>query len=49
MNCEKLKNLTYTLKKTVDALENVEDEKIKTSLIEAARETTKEILALLTD
>lgn len=47
MNYEKLWNLTVSLKNIVLAMENVEDGKIKTSLIESAKETTKEILSLL--
>ncbi len=47
MNKEKLKNITYVLQRIVDAIYFVEDEKIKNSLIESAKETIKEILGLL--
>lgn len=47
MNYEKLWNLAESLKKIISAMENVEDGKIKTPLIEAAKATTKEIFDLL--
>lgn len=46
---KRLDALAYVLTTLTNAIRTVGDSKIKTSLIESAKETTKEILGLLGD